>query len=77
MATFPIRPLRSAPVIMVEPTEYGNGLDTTVYLRRTRDSPSCRSMVMHPHGARSSLPRTERSLPRLGVLHHRYVKLAA
>ena len=30
MATFPIRPLRSAPVIMVEPTEYGNGLDTTV-----------------------------------------------
>jgi hypothetical protein len=37
MATFPIRALRSAPVVVVEPAEHGNGLDATMHLRRARD----------------------------------------
>lgn len=37
VATFPIRPLRSTPVIMVQPAENGNGLDATVHLPRARD----------------------------------------
>jgi hypothetical protein len=37
VATFPIRPLRSTPVIMVKPAENGNDLDATVHLPRARD----------------------------------------
>jgi hypothetical protein len=37
VATFPIRPLRSTPVVVVQPAENGNGLDATVHLPRARD----------------------------------------
>jgi hypothetical protein len=37
MATFLIRPLRSAPVVMVQPAEHGNSLDATMHLRRASD----------------------------------------
>jgi hypothetical protein len=37
MATLAVHGLRSAPVVVVESTEYGNDLDRTVHLRQTRD----------------------------------------
>jgi hypothetical protein len=36
MATFPVRGSRGAPVVVVEPTEYGNRLDAALHLRRSR-----------------------------------------
>jgi hypothetical protein len=37
MATFLIRLLRSAPVVMVQAAEHGNSLDTTMHLRQASD----------------------------------------